>query len=116
MSSLTPIEGPFSRSVFVVEADRQPILAIAAKKHSEAEAFFADERVQAKLKSLNSSGKPVYDDYSILRIRLAHAGERVRYYDARNAAADRGRMTSMSGWIIAIFLGVFQVARWLFWS
>ncbi|WP_156180689.1 hypothetical protein [Bradyrhizobium sp. LTSPM299] len=79
----------FSRSVFVVEADRQPILAIAAKKHFEAEAFFADERVQAKLKSLHSSGKPLCDDCSILRIRLAHADERARYDDARNATRDR---------------------------
>jgi hypothetical protein len=79
----------FSTSVFVVEADRMPIVAIAAKKYLEAEAFFVDERVQAKLKSLHSSGKPLCDDYSVLRIRLAHADERVRYYDARNTTRDR---------------------------
>ncbi|WP_426442382.1 hypothetical protein [Bradyrhizobium genosp. P] len=61
-----------------------PILAIATKRHLEAETFFADERVQTKLKSLHSSGKSLCDDYPILRIRLAHTDERVRYFDARN--------------------------------
>ena len=79
----------FSRTVFVVEADRKPILAVAAKKHLEAEAFFVDERVQAKLKSLHSSGEPLCDDSTILHIRLAHADERARYHGAGNATRDR---------------------------
>jgi hypothetical protein len=60
-----------SFSIFTIEADRKALLAFAAKKYQEAEAFCADERVRTKLKSVRSGGIPVCDDYSILRIRLA---------------------------------------------
>ena len=39
-----------SLSIFTIEADRKPLLAFAAKKHHEAEAFCTDERVLTKLK------------------------------------------------------------------
>ena len=56
-----------SSSIFTIEADRKPLLAFAAKKYQEAEAFCADERVRTKLKSVRSGGVPVCDDHSILR-------------------------------------------------
>ena len=34
-----------SLSIFTIEADRKPLLAFAARKHHDAEAFCADERV-----------------------------------------------------------------------
>jgi hypothetical protein len=70
-----------SLSIFTIEADRKLLLAFAAKKHQDAEAFCADERVLTKLRSARSSGVPLCDDYSILRIRLATSDERVRYHD-----------------------------------
>ena len=72
-----------SLSIFTIEADRKPLLAFAAKKHHEAEAFCADERVLTKLRSIRSSGVPLCDDYSILRVRLATSDERARYHDRR---------------------------------
>jgi hypothetical protein len=33
---------PLSLSIFTIEADRKPVLAFAAKKHQDAEAFFKD--------------------------------------------------------------------------
>jgi hypothetical protein len=34
-----------SLSIFTIEADRKPLLAFAAKKYQEAEAFCEDDRV-----------------------------------------------------------------------
>jgi hypothetical protein len=87
---------PLSLSIFTIEADRKPVLAFAAKKHEEADVFFRDERVRAKLKSARSGGVSLCDDLSTLRIRLANAAERVRY---------RGKMaTSSIGDRAAVFL------------
>jgi hypothetical protein len=70
-----------SLSIFTIEADRKPLLAFAARKHQDAEAFCADERVLAKLRSASSGGVPLCDDHSILRVRLATPYERARYHD-----------------------------------
>jgi hypothetical protein len=70
-----------SLSIFTIEADRKPLLAFAAKKYQEAEAFCADERVRIKLRSISSNGVPLCDDYSILRVRLATSDERARYHE-----------------------------------
>jgi hypothetical protein len=69
----------FSLSIFTIEADLKPLLAFAAKKQKDAEAFFRDERMRTKLRSASSGGVPLCDEYSILRIRLANADERARY-------------------------------------
>lgn len=82
-----------SLSVFTIETDRKPILAFAAKKHHEAEAFCSDERVRSKLRSFRSGGVPLCDDYSILRVRLAHSDERARYREhaaSRSSVGDLG--------------------------
>ena len=73
-----------SLSIFTIEADRKPLLAFAAKKYQEAEAFCEDQRVLAKLKSVSSGGVPLCDDNSILRVRLANPDERARYHDRTN--------------------------------
>jgi hypothetical protein len=70
---------PLSLSIFTLEADRKPIAVFAAKRHQDAEAFFDDERVRAKLQSASSGGVPLLDDRSILRVRMANAAERVHY-------------------------------------
>jgi hypothetical protein len=70
-----------SLSIFTIEADRKPLLAFAAKKYQEAEAFCRDERVRTKLTSVRSGGVPLCNDDSILRARLATSEERARYYD-----------------------------------
>jgi hypothetical protein len=70
-----------SLSIFAIEADRKPIFAFAAKRHQEAEAFCADERVLTKLRSVRSGGIPICAEHSILRVRLAAPDERTRYHD-----------------------------------
>jgi hypothetical protein len=70
-----------SLSIFTIEADCKPIFAFAARRHQEAEAFCADERVLTKLKSVCSGDIPLCDEHSILRVRLATPDERARYRD-----------------------------------
>jgi hypothetical protein len=70
-----------SLSIFTIGADRKPIFAFAAKRHQEAEAFCADERVLTKLRSVSSGGIPLCDEHSVLRIRLETPDERARYRD-----------------------------------
>ena len=70
-----------SLSIFTIEADRKPLLAFAARKHHDAEAFCADERVLTKLRSVKARGVPLCDDHSILRVRLATSDERARYHE-----------------------------------
>jgi hypothetical protein len=53
-----------SLSIFTIEADSKPLFAFAAKKHQEAVAFCADERVLTKLRSVRSGGVPLCNDYS----------------------------------------------------
>jgi hypothetical protein len=79
----------FSLSIFTIEADLKPLLAFAAKRHEETEAFFRDERLRTKLRSANAGGAPLCDEYSILRFRLANASERACYRE-RLAARPMG--------------------------
>jgi hypothetical protein len=81
---------PLSLSIFTIEADRKPIMTFAAKRHRDAEAFFSDERVRARLQSARSGGSPVLDDRSILRVRMANAAERVRYQEKTVGMAKPG--------------------------
>jgi hypothetical protein len=86
-----------SLSIFTIEADSKPLLAFAAKKHKEAEAFCADERVRTKLTSVRSGGVPLCDDHSILRVRLATSNERAHY---RERTKNRPSMENLA----AVFL------------
>ena len=70
-----------SLSIFTIEADRKPVLAFAAKKNQEVEAFCTDERVLTKLRSVRSGGVPLCNEDSILHVRLATSDERACYHD-----------------------------------
>ena len=72
--------GELSPSVFTVEIDRVPIFAIQGKWHSQAEKVLVDEAVRGQLRRLTSRGKPLFDDFSILRMRIARPDERERFF------------------------------------
>ena len=81
-----------SISVFTIEVDRNPVVAFAARKYSEAEAICADQRVRAKLSSARSGGKPLCDELATLRVRLANRDEKNRYREQTSArSADAGQ-------------------------
>jgi hypothetical protein len=82
----------FSVSIFVLEADRKPILAVAAKTHAQAEQFCTDERVRTVLREASLS-----DDYSILRVRMSRPAERARYHEQRD-------LGSAIGWLHAAYM------------
>ena len=81
-----------SLSIFTIEVDRQPVVAFACRKHSEAEEMCADERVRAKLRLMNSGGRPLCGDFAILRVRLAHADERAIYNEKAAAKSNDSSM------------------------
>jgi hypothetical protein len=74
------VTDPLSLSIFTIEADRRPVLAFQCHKHSEAEAILSDEYIRHQLSLLRSGGKPLRDNLSIFRLRLAHPSEREIYY------------------------------------
>ena len=81
-----------SISVFTIEVDRNPVVAFAARKYSEAEAICADQRIRAKLSSARSGGKPLCDELATLRVRLANRDEKNRYREQTSArSADAGQ-------------------------
>jgi hypothetical protein len=75
-----------SLSVFTIEVDRKPVLALQARKQSEIEPILADKHVRNQLSLLSSAGEPLCDKFSIFRIRIARAAERQLYHD-NNAAS-----------------------------
>jgi hypothetical protein len=82
-----------SLSIFTIEVDRKPIFAIQARKHSEAEAVLADKSIRDQLRLVRSGGKPLCDDFSIFRIRLARADERVLYFkNATSLLTENGQL------------------------
>jgi hypothetical protein len=86
------MDNGLSLSIFVIEADLKPVLAFAAKKNSDAEIILLDERIRAKLRSVNSGGRPVCNDLSILRLRLARSEERAIYNDKASSMESGMRM------------------------
>lgn len=76
--------GELSMSVFAVEIDRVPIFAIRGKWQSQAEQVLADEGVREQLRRLRSGGKPLCDDFSIFRMRIARPDERRRYFENKD--------------------------------
>jgi hypothetical protein len=74
------VTNPLSLSIFTIEADRRPVLAVQCHRHSEAEAILNDECIRHQLSLLTSGGKPLCDALSIFRVRLVHPSEREIYY------------------------------------
>ncbi len=72
--------GELSLSVFTVEIDRVPIFAIQGKWQNHAEKVLADEGVREQLRRLTSGAKPLCDDFSIFRMRIARPDERARFF------------------------------------
>ena len=81
-----------SLSIFTIVVDGVPAVAFRCKKHAEAEAICADERIRTKLSSMISGGKPLLDDFSVLHVRLAHPDERAMYSKRSKSRSSEGSM------------------------
>ena len=95
LKAKTTMSVKLSLSIFTIEADRKPVLAFAAKKYRDAEAFLIDKRVRTKLGSVQSGGVPLCDDYSILRLRLAHPDERTLYHEQTSSRSSVGNLAAV---------------------
>jgi hypothetical protein len=75
----------FSLSVFVIEIDGKPTLAVQAKRHREVESFCEQDWLRADLLALTSNGRPLYDAGASLKVRLARSKEVAVYRQATEA-------------------------------
>jgi len=82
-----------SLSVFTIEVGQKPVVAFACKKHAEAEAICADERIRIRLCSERCGGKPLCDDLAFLHVRLARPNERALYREQVASRLDNTALT-----------------------
>jgi hypothetical protein len=80
------MNGRLSLSIFTIEIDGRPTLALQAKKYSEVEDICEQQWFRADLTALKSNGVPLCDTMSIFRVRLAHPDEAGVYREAAEAA------------------------------
>jgi hypothetical protein len=80
------MNGGLSLSIFTIEIDGKPTLTFETKRYEQAEAICRDEGLRAKLSLLRSGGLPVYDNNSILDVRLARPPEAALYRRAADAS------------------------------
>lgn len=77
----------FSLSVFTVEIDGTPTVALQAKRHQEAERFCEQERLRAGVSTLTSDGRPLFEANANWKVRLANPGEADLYRQATHSTA-----------------------------
>jgi hypothetical protein len=75
----------FSLSVFTIEINGKPTLAVQAKRHREVEVFCEQDWLRADLLALTSNGRPLYDAGASLKVRLARSEEVAVYRQATEA-------------------------------
>lgn len=65
----------FTFSIFTIEIDGRPTLALQAKGHKDAECLCEHGRLRAKLSTITSHGTPLCDASATMKLRLATAEE-----------------------------------------
>lgn len=80
------MNSPPSHSVFTIDINDTPTLALQAKKHHEVEDICGQQWLRDDLTALTSNGVPLYGPQSILRVRLAHPDEAAAYRKATEPA------------------------------
>jgi len=71
----------FTFSIFTVEINGRPTLALQGKKHKDAERL-CEHRLRTELSTITSGGTPLYDASATMNVRLATAEEAVLYRQA----------------------------------
>ena len=84
-----------SLTTFTVEIDRRPVFAIQGRKHVEVEPILNDETIREQLRVLRSNGKPLCDDFSIFRIRLANQDEKALFYESAASLSTSDRQLAV---------------------
>ena len=73
------MDNRFSFSVFTVEINGRPTLALQAKRYKDAERLCEQGRLRTELSTMTSHGTPLCDASATMKLRLANAEEAVLY-------------------------------------
>jgi hypothetical protein len=65
----------FTFSIFTMEINGRPTLALQAKRHADAERICEHDGLRAKLSTITSHGTPLCDASATMKLRLATAEE-----------------------------------------
>jgi hypothetical protein len=65
----------FSFSIFTIEINDRPTLALQAKRHADAERLCEYDRLRTMLSTVTSDGAPLWDANARMKLRLATAEE-----------------------------------------
>ena len=76
----------FTFSVFTIEINGRPTLALQAKRHRDAERLCEHGRLRTKLSTITSHGTPLCDASATMKLRLATAEEAALYRRATQSA------------------------------
>ena len=76
------MDHPFTFSIFTMEINGRPTLALQAKRHADAERLCEHDRLRAKLSTITSHGTPLCDATATMKVRLATAEEAALYRQA----------------------------------
>ena len=69
----------FTFSIFTIEINGRPTLALQAKRHKDAERLCEYDRLRTKLGTITSHGTPLCDASATMKLRLATAEEAALY-------------------------------------
>ena len=69
----------FTFSIFTIEINGRPTLALQAKRHKDAERLCEHGGLRIKLSTITSHGTPLCDANAAMKLRLATAEEAVLY-------------------------------------
>jgi hypothetical protein len=69
----------FTFSIFTIEINGRPTLALQAKRHADAERLCQHGRLRTELSTITSHGTPLCDAGASMKVRLATADEAVLY-------------------------------------
>jgi hypothetical protein len=72
----------FTLSIFTVEINGTPTVALQAERHKNAESLCEQDRFRTDLSALTSNGSPLWDASAIMKVRLATPAEAVLYRQA----------------------------------
>jgi hypothetical protein len=65
----------FTFSVFTIEINGRPTLALQAKRHKDAERLCEHSQLRTRLSAITSHGSPLCDASATMKLRLATAEE-----------------------------------------
>jgi len=69
----------FTFSIFTIEVNGRPTLALQAKRHKDAERLCEHDRLRTILSTITSHGTPLCNASATMKLRLATAEEAVLY-------------------------------------